>query len=259
VTTLWGEDVTRSAKSALYRGLLWLCIAVSHCTVSVSQAMHQQMLARFPRFREKLRYIPNGVEGSLAPAAARPEAAGLRVLYVGSLIPRKDVATLVDAWSRVPAAERRDWRLTLVGAGPEESRLRAAAQAHGFLEQVTFAGAVPRAAVADHYRHADVFVLPSRSEGMPSVVLEAMASGVAVIGTDIDGIRELVGPGRQGWLFPAGDADALADRLRDMARDPAACRGMGVASRRAIEDGGYLWPQVGRQYADLYASLAKSG
>jgi glycosyltransferase involved in cell wall biosynthesis len=143
--------------------------------------------------------------------------------------------------------------LEIVGDGPERERLADQSAALGLADRVHFAGWVDRSALLDHYHRADVFVLPSRYEGMPNVILEAMACGLPILATRTAGNEELVEPGRNGRLFAIGDADGLAAALEE-ALDP---NGPGTAWGRASRELalGRSWEAVARQYLVLIEAL----
>lgn len=259
LTTLWGEDVTRAHDSWLYRQLLGWCLRLNQRVVAVSGAMQQQVKTMFPQFAHKISYIPNAVEDVLLRESRQDaQFTELRILYVGSLIARKDVATAVRALAQLAQAGCRQWTFTVVGSGEEQSALQKLAAEHGIERQIQFVGAVAPGVVADFYRKADVFVLASRSEGMPSVVLEAMAMGLPVLATDIAGVRELIEPGREGWLFPVGDAPALAAHLQHLGRDRVLRERMGQAARRTVIDKGMRWSIAAKAYADIYSELLQN-
>ena len=119
----------------------------------------------------------------------------------------------------------------------------------GLEASVRFAGWAQRADMPGHYHSADVFALPSFEEGMPNVVLEAMASGLPVVTTDIYGNRELVAHEENGLLFPPASVQALEAALLRLAREPEARRGMGDRSRARAQD--YGWGRTAQTYWEL--------
>lgn len=206
--------------------------------------------------------VPNGVDARRFTPAEPAERAILRArlslprdepiaLFVGRLERRKGLDILLAAWAdllRRPAAPR------LLIAGPGEAGPWARqAQAHGVQRWVTFLGR--RADVADLYRSADLLVFPSRAEGCPNVVLEAMASGLPVVATDVAGNREAVGEdGKAGRLVPAEDPAALAEAVATLAASAALRREVGSAARqRALER--FDIDRVGARYLSLYQEL----
>ena len=154
-----------------------------------------------------------------------------RVLFAGVLERYKAVDVLIDAWAdvarRMPKA-----RLTLVGSGRDETELRARAIRKGVDNSVVFVSHVPRSELSTLLDGSTCFVLPSRSEGLARVALEAMARGRPVVASDVGGIRELVEDGVNGRVVDCEDARGLADALVDVLSDPERARAMGVESRR---------------------------
>lgn len=166
--------------------------------------------------------------GLLAPLVEdRPARPGFHVLFVGTLIPRKRVATLLEALALLQP----DVRATIVGEGPEEEALRALASKRGVTDRVRFLRGTGSEAELDAlYRAADALVLPSAAEGFGMVLAEAMAHGTPVVASDIPACRETVGDA--GLLFPLDDARALAERLEGLRCDPARAQALGEAGRR---------------------------
>ena len=195
--------------------------------------------------------IPNGVDvGAFYPPTRRRPANPLRLLCVGRLVRQKGIMYLLTALARSHATAC----LRVVGDGPERVRLMRAAEAHGLASRVQFTGWSCRADLLEHYQWADVFVLPSLDEGMPNVVLEAQASGLPVIGTDVAGTRDLVEPGRTGALVPATDVDALAATIDLLDDDAALVLRLGTNSREAAL--GRCWEGVADRYRRALTSVA---
>lgn len=179
------------------------------------------------------------------PATGFP-GAPLRLLVVGRLVRQKGVDLILEAMARTSIP----LDLTVVGDGGARAALEAQAAALGLQTRVRFAGWLERTALPDAYRAADLFVFPSRDEGMPNVVLEAMASGLPVAATDIAGNRDLVVDGETGFLLPVDDVAALAAALERLAADPDLRRRMGAAGRaRAVER--FSWAAVATAYRAL--------
>lgn len=171
-------------------------------------------------------HVPKGVDTDLftpdGPNKRRDLGlAGKRVvLVVSRLVPIKNVALAVDAFG-IAAQEQPDLMLVVAGDGPLRAVVEAQAAALGLTGRVIFAGRVPHHDLPAWYRTADVFVLPSEFDNSPNVALEAMASGVPVVATDVGGLRELVQAGVNGDLVPLGDAQALASAILRYSGDPA--------------------------------------
>ncbi len=133
------------------------------------------------------------------------------ILFVGNLIPIKDVPSLLLALASLQKGGER-WHAALIGEGRNEPDLRALAEELGIAEQVAFLGAKPAKEIAVWLSACDLFCLPSESEGLPNVVIEALACGRPVVGTDVGGIPELLSP-ESGIVVPKGNPAALADAL----------------------------------------------
>jgi len=176
-----------------------------------------------------------------APDGDRP----LRVLYLGGFAnPVKGGRVLLDALGAAGIE-----RAEVVLAGPGEPPAAACAGPGR-----SWTGYLDEAGKAAAFAAADVFVLPSTSEGLPVALLEAMAHGVAVVATPVGGVPELVVDGETGVLVPPGDAGALGAALRALAADPARCAALGAAARAAVRDRG-AGPYAERLDA-LYQSVA---
>jgi glycosyltransferase involved in cell wall biosynthesis len=156
--------------------------------------------------------IPNGVDiGRFAPGATtQPGRAG--VLYVGRLSPEKNLETLIAAAAKL--GSRLEARLTFVGDGPLRERLRRAATEHGV--RLELVPSVDHRELPRIYGSADVFVLPSFTEGHSKVLIEAMSCGVPCIASDIVANRSVLADGDAGLLFDPHDAGALAARLEQV-------------------------------------------
>jgi len=201
--------------------------------------------------------IPNGVDTthfSPAPVPA-PAASGesgwsgpARLLFVGRVVHQKGLDVLLDALAQL--APGPEYTLDIVGDGPLRPALAEQAARLGLAERVRFSGWASRAAMPEVLRRADVFVFPSRDEGMPNAVLEAMASGLPVAATRIAGNEELVGDGETGFLVAPDDAAGLAAALGRLLADRALCRRLGAAGRqRVVKE--YSWRSVAERYAAL--------
>lgn len=175
---------------------------------------------------EKVAVIPNGVDlERFSPRPPAPEALdrhGLRgrtVLgFLGSFYHYEGLALLLDAFARLLESAP-ETRLLLVGGGDEEAQLRGRAKALGLGPAVIFTGSVPPDQVLDLYSVVDVLVYPRRSMRLTDLVtplkpLEAMAMGKVVVASDVGGLKELIQDGETGWLFRAGDGEALTRTLR---------------------------------------------
>lgn len=190
---------------------------------------------------ERLWVIPNGVD--VRPFdTAKPldkktlgyDAADRLALFIGRLDPQKGLPYLLDAAEKV-AATRPRWKLAMTGReGTESDWFRdRVAESEILTRHVKWFGF--RNDIPALLKTADVLLLPSLWEGMPNVVLEAMAAGRAVIGTDVEGTHELVVPGETGWLVPPENAAALAAAMAEAFDAPDRTKRLGEAGRKRVE------------------------
>jgi glycosyltransferase involved in cell wall biosynthesis len=209
------------------------------------QALGQRFAPDLP-----ISVIPNGVDANRFHPA-RDDAARrrpVRLLFVGRVVFQKGLDVLLRALAALPPTL--DYELEIIGDGDARPALTIQIAESGLTPRVTFVGWCDRAHIAERYRAADLFVFPSRDEGMPNGVLEAMASGLPIIATAIAGSEELVRDGENGLLVPAEDHAALATALTRLISDAPARHRMGRASRAIIERE-YTWTRVAACYLEL--------
>jgi glycosyltransferase involved in cell wall biosynthesis len=191
-----------------------------------------------PGDRGKVQIVRCGIEVHRLPAPQRrPPGPGepLVILTVGRLAPEKGQVGLVEAFSLL-VKRGIDARLVIIGGGPDEDTIRAAIQARGLADRVVLAGRQPEAQVLEAMSRAHLFVLSSLAEGLPVVLMEALALELPVVAPAIAGIPELVADGETGMLFPAGRWPELADRMAAMAADPALRSRLAAAGRARVLD-----------------------
>jgi glycosyltransferase involved in cell wall biosynthesis len=206
------------------------------------------VIERYGVVPSRVSVLPNGVEDVYFQprVTERARAGPLRILFVGRLSPQKDLPLLFAAVRRLgPEAE-----LVVVGDGelrPQIERL-ARSQGRGSIKLV---GSQSSEQVAAWYRWADVLVSSSESEGMPLALLEAMASGVPIVATDVAGTRETVaGAG----LLVERAPEALAAAIEDLQQNPHKAEKMTDEGRRIVESRG--WPEIIRQLEDIYYEIS---
>jgi colanic acid/amylovoran biosynthesis glycosyltransferase len=174
---------------------------------------------------DKLQLVRCGVTRAIVRKEGPPAPVNepLRILYVGSLIKKKGVNHLIDALAALPADLK--WGARIVGGGDLAESLAAQAHSLGLDDRIKFEGPQPAEAVAQAFAKAHVAVVPSivgdqgRIEGIPVVVMEALAHGIPVIASALSGIPELVEDGVTGYLLPPGDSAAIANAIKRIAAD----------------------------------------
>jgi glycosyltransferase involved in cell wall biosynthesis len=184
----------------------------------------------------KIKVVHCGLDPAFHDGAENPPNDKPRLVCVGRLCEQKGQLLLIEAVARLAAKGFR-FELVLAGDGEMRGELESLIARHGLGSQVRITGWISGEAVRDEILAARGLVLPSFAEGLPVVIMEAMVLRRPVLTTYVAGIPELVTPGINGWLFPAGDIDALATAMEDcLSRPPEALQRMGEAARvRALE------------------------
>jgi glycosyltransferase involved in cell wall biosynthesis len=173
------------------------------------------------------------------------------------LIPGKQVDLTVRAFQRLVQSGR-PARLVIAGDGPCGPGLRRLVRRLGLTQKIEFLGAIPPDQVVQLMGRAHALVLASAREGRPTIVMEAMAAGVAIIAADIDGVRELIQPGRRGLLFPVGNIEALWAHMAALVDQPAVSRQMAQLARRWVTNRNLTWSSTAGQYHQAYNHLLRA-
>lgn len=237
----------------------WTNHLVSH-TVCVSHAVAE--LYREMGYRgDQLTVVSNGVDverfAQASPADLRQfgiPSDAKTVLFVGRLHPQKGWPHLLAAFDRV-VRDNNDGNkshLLIVGDGPDRDALVAEVRRRGLDERVHLAGWQPD--VAPLLRAADVFVLSSQWEGMPNVLLEAMAAGLPCVAANVEGVDELIIPGETGLLVEPGDEQALAAQIIALLSDPSAASRIAAAGQAHVR-GHFTWDQTIRGFEAVWCQM----
>lgn len=202
--------------------------------VCISEYARSQLMALVDAEHwAKLRVVHCGLDvGRFAPVDRLGRDGAPEILNVGRMVPVKGQSLLIEAMAELM---RRgiEARLTIVGDGPKRPELEALAGRLGVTGRIEFAGAVAQDETLGYYERADVFATPSFAEGLPVVLMEAMATGLPVVASRIMGIPELVEEGVSGRLIAPGRADELADALAELLIDGAERRAEAGRAGRA--------------------------
>jgi len=199
----------------------------------------------------KIIELGNGVETSGIPVKPSYELHDpVRLVFVGRLHEQKGLDVLLGAFQALlRRCPRRELRLQLLGEGPLRAELGRMADLLGISRQVEFAGHVDR--VIDSLIESDIFILPSRAEGISNALLEAMACGLPVVASDIPGNHDVVEHGRDGLLFTVGDAADLATHVAALLKHGPLRHILGVAARQTVERR-FSLDAITERYIDLY-------
>ncbi|MES1255638.1 MAG: glycosyltransferase family 4 protein, partial [Acidobacteriota bacterium] len=228
---LWADFVARLTSSRLRRwvarALEGLAVRSADRVVVAAAADAARIIDRYHVDPARVTVIPNYVD----TARFRPDDGVVpdagHILFVGRLEDQKNPALLIDAARTVPGVH-----ITVVGDGPLRADLESLAQANGVA--VHFAGRLAHDALAGLFRRAQVFVLPSRYEGNPKVLVEAMACGVPVVGTRVPGIADVIAD-RQNGLLCDSSVESLRAAMVELLRDAGLRTRLANAGRRYVE------------------------
>lgn len=185
----------------------------------------------------KVKLLPHGVDLDRFRPAPLTLCEPVRLLAVGRLVEKKGFHILIEAVRRLSFP----FHLRIIGEGPERARLAEAILEAGLSESVQLCGGMTHTDLPGQYAKADIILVPSIQtgsgdrDGLPNVVLEAMASGRPIIGSDVGAIGSAVAQGETGMLLPPGDPSALAGALETLVRTPGLSIKFGQAARRRVE------------------------
>jgi glycosyltransferase involved in cell wall biosynthesis len=244
----WSYTAHTGAASTLYLWAERLLRPLTTVTICVAESERRAGLEARTCDKATTVVIHNGVDlaGATVPAT---RDAPCRLVTVGRLQAPKDALTLVRALAELP---RSAFEAVIVGDGPDRPALEGEVRRLDLASVVRLAG--ERNDVVQLLAASDVFVLSSRSEGLPLSILEAMAAGLPVVATNVGGVPELVLEGETGFLVPSGDAQSLAGALQRLLDDSALRGRLGTAGRIRVEERFDL-VSTRQAHLDLYSAL----
>ena len=267
VPNIWGRLLGRLTKVPIivstlrgtgcpdnnYERWLW---PYAHHFLCNAAALKSMMIERFRVPDDRMTVIHNGVNLEYFRPAAVPRPPNRQVvLCIARLVPEKDHETLITAFARV-AARHPEAELWLVGDGPRQKAIRRLADGLLSPRQVRL---IPgQSDLLPLLQQSSLLALSSVQEGMPNVVLEAMAAGLPVVATEVGGLSEVVKHGETGWLVPPKDVAALADSISQLLGDDARCATFGRAGRKLVESQFAVADMV-RRHEEVFLQLLQGG
>lgn len=263
VATIHGSDLNIIKKYPVLHPLCRFIVQNADIITVNSTFMQRQLLDVIPGCAGKSRVIPIGVDPGRLQARARDDIrtsfSSYRViLNVGRLIDWKGTIYLVEAMSAV-LKKCPDALLVIIGTGPEEGDLKQRVRELGLEGNVRFMGFVSTEDLPSYYHMASVFVLPSitiegQTEGLGVVLLEAMAAGCPVIGSNTGGIPDIIVDGESGFLVPERDVAALAEKIvRILSDEPLREKFRRNGLMRVRER--FSWERISGQFIDMYQQV----
>lgn len=253
ITTPHGWSQQADFKLQCYELIDRICFSLMDAVVPLSEQLHRD-LRHIPGINSTLRFIRNGVDLSeiesgnhVAPELLEWKKEGAFILgYIGQLIPRKGLDTLLRAVATLHGV---NWRLAIVGDGESRQELEDLAVDLSCLKRIRFFGF--KKDRLSFLRGLDVFVLPSRMEGIPRCLMEAMGSGIPVIASDIPGCRDLVNHGQSGCLFTCDDSHSLAEAIVTLGSSKPLRQDFATGGKQAVS-ARYSAYRMASEYQQLY-------
>jgi len=199
------------------------------------------------QLHKKVAYIPNGVDTNIFYPLKQKGGNKFKIIFIGRLTEQKNIEMLIGAISQLSEKIKNNLKCEIIGQGPLKKKLMKMANKLKLNKIIIFLGWLDREDLPDKYREADIFILPSKDEGMPNVILEAMASGLPIIATDISGNQELVASNLNGILI--NNTEELTNALIKMINDEKLRINFGQQS--LIKSRYYSWQKVAKQYLEI--------
>lgn len=265
LATIHGTDLNL-VKNSRFLQILCRFIVRNSAVVTVNSSyMKNQLMEIVPQAMGKTRTIPMGVDLSrfiidISSGRTRNNPEEKIILNVGRLIDWKGTTCLIEAMpeilSRIPGA-----RLIIIGRGPQEEILQQKVRDLRLENHIEFPGTVSDEDLRGYYRSADVFVLPSinvsgRTEGLGVVLLEAMASGCPVIGSNVGGIPDIITDGENGFLVPERDPGALAKRITEILSGTDLSDKFRINGLLRVRNS-FSWEKISDEFSAVYRQVQK--
>lgn len=248
-----GVRVADRRRWVILTDSLTRCCTDHYVAVSPHVAQTHAAMCGIPS--DKITAIPNGVDCPGTETSSGADPGSNLVLFVGRLTEQKDPLNLLNSFADLPASVRSQFRLEFVGDGPLRDQLDRKIHEFDLSEKVTLSGRTDD--VSRKMRSATVLVVPSKWEGMPNVILEAMSVGLPVIATAVDGCNDLITQHETGWLVPQADSQSLASALEFALTQPSARRSVAQKAQAVVQKD-FSWASVVLQYDHLLRSLLPS-
>ena len=220
----------------------------------VAQHLKDELMHLYDIPSGKIQVIYNGVARDFCAVSENPDTCeSMRLLFVGRLTGGKDLSPVIASMLTI-VKEHSNAKLLIVGDGPLRNRYERLVAKLDLCDNVHFIGYIERDTLIKHYRSSHIFIFPSCSEGLPKVVMEAMACGKPVIASDIPGVRELVEHGSNGLLVPEETAACWAEHILQLLGDEETRKAMGERNRGLMMDE-FSWESVARRCKEAYLDV----
>jgi L-malate glycosyltransferase len=260
IISVWGSDVFEFPnRSFLHKWLLSSNLNAADVIASTSHCMAKET-RKYIDPRREIYITPFGIDLDLfAPKKTFnwAEDGELTIGTIKALEPIYGITNLVQAFVRI-SSKYPKLKLLIVGNGSERELLIETISTAGLSERAQVLSAVPHDQVPEYMSKIDIFVVPSRSESFGVAALEASASEIPVIASDVGGLPEVVLDGVTGYLVPVNNVESLAEKITQLIESPHLRLEMGENGRRFVEEN-YMWAESVNKMSDLYNKLYSIG
>ncbi len=254
VDMFFSPKLKATLKDRLY---MLFVIKLMHSTGAYIVALSNNMFNKIAKLginNNKIVLIPNFVDDDFFRLS--PNVPGTNILFVGGLKHVKGVDILIEAMHKlVNKRNHRHIRLTIVGDGEEREKIKNIVNNYNLNSHVRLIGSVPYNLVKTYMNDASMLVLPSRSEGLPNVILQAMAAGLPIVATRVGGVPDLIKDGINGLLVPPEDPEELAKAIERLLVDRELAIMLGKNARIHAER--YRVSRIVKSYEDFFRKIAQ--
>jgi len=249
VLTVHGSDINALNKKFLLKLVNRFILSKVDNIIAVSPALKEKVI-EMGILQEKLWYIPNGVDTDEFYPAPIESPVPKRILWVGRMSKEKGLPILIKAMKEI-LKEIPQAQLTLVGDGPERGVIDQMIEDYQLKDHIHLEGFQSHMEISRYFRNSHIFVLPSIREGFPLVTLEALASGLPCIASNVGGVKAVIEDGINGYLVSPSDARELSLKVVKLMNNPDLMKEMGEKARERIV-GQYSWDRIADRTIDLY-------
>jgi glycosyltransferase involved in cell wall biosynthesis len=256
------DDIKATKLNSWYTLLMKLQSPVSYrlevdnlktaSSINAISPMAAEALHHYPHSPPDIPVVWNAVDTDTFKPGANHFPKNNLVLTVGRLGPGKGLEDLIDAVTSIPDPKA-SLELTIIGDGPLRASLEQQIKAASMQKKIHCEGHIAdRNLLIDFYQKASLFVLASHHEGLPTVILEAMACGCPVLATSVGGVPNIIEDGNNGMLVPPRDPHQMAMAIQSLLAEPRKLTEMGLRARQTIEQN-FSWEQIGSRFIELYS------
>ncbi|MBC8284626.1 MAG: glycosyltransferase [Nitrospinae bacterium] len=260
IITLWGSD-KRIAEIPILSKLILFILVTADAIVCEENSLKSFLVSR-GLDPEKIYLIKNGIDKNLfqpRDSTVTKRNLGLKenqqiILSIGSLNKTKNHSLLIDAFDEI-AESNPSWNLFIIGEGEERANLESQIQRSENVQKIKLLGLKKHDSISQWLNAADIFVLPSKSEGTPNALLEAMASGLPVVASRVGGVPELIKNKIEGMLFDPNSKDDLKEKLNALVHDKDLRNSLGMHATEKINSEFGSWKQQTDKLLSIYNRL----